>query len=140
MYRKVIFPVDLTHVDHLTKALQTALDLAIHYKAEICFVGVTGTAPSPVAHTPQEYERKLQAFAQEQGAAHGLKSSATACISPDPTIDTDKTLLGAIEDLGGDLVVMQTHAPKALDYIWAGHGDTIAARSKASVFLVRAHS
>ncbi|MDD7972599.1 universal stress protein [Roseinatronobacter alkalisoli] len=137
MYRKVIFPVDLTHVDDLSKALQTTLDLANHYKAEICFVGVTGTAPNAVTHTPQEYERKLRAFADEQGKAHGLKCSATACISPDPSIDTDKTLLAAIDDLGGDLVVMQTHAPNALDYIWAGHGDTIAAHSGASVFLVR---
>lgn len=137
MYRKVIFPVDLTHVDHLSKALQTALDLANHYKAEICFVGVTGTTPSALAHNPKEYEAKLRAFADEQGAAHGLKSSASARISPDPTIDTDKTLLAAIDDLGGDLVVMQTHAPTALDYVWAGHGDTIAARANVSVFLVR---
>ena len=137
MYRKVVFPVDLTHIDHLTRALQTAIDLALHYKAEICFVGVTGTAPSAIARTPQEYEAKLAAFAQEQGAAHGLKSSAKACISHDPSIDTDKALLAAIADLGGDLVVMQTHAPQVLDYIWAGHGDTIAAHSKASVFLVR---
>ena len=137
MYRKVIFPVDLTHIDQLTRALQTAIDLALHYKAEICFVGVTGTAPSAIARTPQEFEKKLLAFAQEQGMAHGLTSSAKACISHDPTIDTDKTLLRAINDLGGDLVVMQTHAPKALDYIWAGHGDTIATHSKASVFLVR---
>ena len=137
MYRKVIFPVDLTHIDQLTKALQTAIDLALHYKAEICFVGVTGTAPSPIAHTPQEFEAKLSAFAQEQGSAHGLTSSAKACTSHDPTIDTDKTLLAAIDELGGDLVVMQTHAPRVTDYIWAGHGDFIAAHSEASVFLVR---
>ncbi|MFU8897517.1 nucleotide-binding universal stress UspA family protein [Roseinatronobacter thiooxidans] len=137
MYRKVIFPVDLTHIDQLTRALQTAIDLALHYKAEICFVGVSGTAPSALARTPQEYESKLAGFADEQGKAHGLKSSAKACISHDPSIDTDKTLLAAIAELGGDLVVMQTHTPQALDYIWAGHGDTIAVHSKASVFLVR---
>lgn len=137
MYRKVIFPVDLAHIDHLSQALQTATDLALHYKAEICFVGVTGSAPSAIAHTPREYTAKLEQFAREQGAAHGLVSHAKACISHDPAIDTDKTLLDAIVELGGDLVIMQTHAPHALDYIWAGHGDTIAARSGASVFLVR---
>ncbi|MGY6703126.1 universal stress protein [Roseinatronobacter sp.] len=140
MYRKVIFPVDLTHVDHLSKALQTAIDLATHYKAEICFVGVTGTTPTALAHNPQEYETKLRAFADEQGKAHGLETSICMRSSPDPTIDTDKTLLAAIKDLGGDLVVMQTHAPTAMDYIWAGHGDTIAAHSSASVFLVRQDS
>lgn len=137
MYRKVIFPVDLTHIDQLKKALQIAVDLAAHFKAEICFVGVTGAAPSPIAHNPQEYESKLAAFAAEQGTAHGLRSSAKACLSTDPTVDTDKTLLAAITELGGDLVVMQTHTPNVTDYIWAGHGDTIAAHSQASVFLVR---
>lgn len=137
MYRKVIFPVDLSHIDHLTKALATAADLAKHYGAEICYVGVTGTAPAPGAQTPAEFAKKLAAFAAEQGAAHGVTASSKACTSPDPSIDTDKTLMTAITELGGDLVVMQTHAPSALDYIWAGHGDTIAAHANVSVFLVR---
>ena len=137
MYRKVIFPVDLTHIDQLGRALQTAIDLARHYKAEICFIAVTGTAPSAVARTPQEFQAKLEALAAEQGQAHGLTTSAMALASHDPSIDTDKTLLAAIREAGGDLVIMQTHAPNALDYIWAGHGDTIAAHSEASVFLVR---
>ncbi|MBN2759251.1 MAG: universal stress protein [Rhodobacteraceae bacterium] len=137
MYRKVIFPVDLSHIDHLTKALAIAADLAKHYEAEICYVGVTGTAPAPGAHSPTEYTEKLAKFAAEQGAAHGVDASSKACVSHDPSVDTDKTLLAAIAELGGDLVVMQTHAPNALDYIWAGHGDTIAARADMSVFLVR---
>ncbi len=137
MFRKVIFPVDLTHFDQLDKALQVATDLARHYGAELCFVGVTGTAPDPVAHSPAEYAARLERRAQDHAAATGLRTGAKACHTPDPTIDTDKTLLAAIRELGGDLVVMQTHAPSALDYIWAGHGDTIAAHSEASVFLVR---
>lgn len=137
MYRKVIFPVDLSHIDHLTKALSTAADLAKHYGAEICYVGVTGTAPAPGAHSPTEYAEKLATFAADQGAAHGVNASSKACTSPDPSIDTDKTLMTAIKELGGDLVVMQTHAPNALDYIWAGHGDTIAKHADISVLLVR---
>lgn len=137
MYRKIIFPVDLTHIDQLNKALQTAVDLAQHYDAEICFVGVSSTAPSPIAHTPKEYEARLSRFAEEQSAKNDIACSAKACISHDPAIDTDKTLLAAINELEADLVVMQTHAPNVVDYVWAGHGDTIAAHSSASVFLVR---
>ena len=137
MYRKVIFPVDLSHIDQLTKALSTAADLAKHYGAEICYVGVTGEAPAPGARSPAEYADKLAAFAAEQASAHGITASSKACVSHDPSVDTDKTLMSAIGELGGDLVVMQTHAPSALDYIWAGHGDTIAAHANVSVFLVR---
>lgn len=137
MYRKVIFPVDMAHIDHLSKALDTANDLAKHYGAEICYVGVTGQVPAAGARTPHEFAEKLALFAQEQSAAHGVRSSSKTCISHDPSIDTDKTLMAAITELGGDLVVMQTHAPQALDYVWAGHGDTIAAHANVSVFLVR---
>ncbi len=137
MYRKVIFPVDLTHFDQLEKALNIATDLARHFKAELCFLGVTGTAPSPIAHSPSEYAQRLANLAQDHARDTGLVITSKACHSPDPTIDLDKTLLHAIRDLGGDLVVMQTHAPSAVDYIWAGHGDTVAAHSEASVFLVR---
>ncbi len=137
MFRKIICPVDLNHADQLGKALAIARDMTRHYDAEICFVGVNGNLPNALARTPKEFEDKLRAFAEAQGTAHGLSASARVCISHDPTIDTDKTLLAAIEAEGGDLVVMQTHAPNALDYIWTGHGDTIAAHSNASVFLVR---
>ncbi|MGY6696131.1 MAG: universal stress protein [Roseinatronobacter sp.] len=137
MYRKIIFPVDLTHIDQLTHALQTAIDLARHYGAELCFVGVTSAAPNAGARNPKEYEARLQAFAEQQGAAHGLDTSHKACVSHDPSIDTDKTLLSAIAELGGDLVIMQTHIPNMLDYVWSGHGGTIAAHSDVSVFLVR---
>jgi len=34
-------------------------------------------------------------------------------------------------------VAKQTHAPNVTAYIWAGHGDTTAMHSQASVFLVR---
>lgn len=137
MYRKVIFPVDLSHIDQLTKALTTAGDLARHYGAEICYVGVTGEAPGPGAKTPADYADKLAAFADSQSQQHRVTATSKACVSHDPSVDTDKTLLRAISDLGGDLVVMQTHAPNALDYIWSGHGDTIAAHANISVFLVR---
>ncbi len=137
MYRKIIFPVDLTHIDQLTRALQTATDLARHYGAELCFVGVTSAAPGAAARNPQEYQTRLQTFADEQGAAHGLETSCKACVSHDPSIDTDKTLLSAITELSGDLVIMQTHVPNMLDYVWSGHGGTIAAHSDVSVFLVR---
>lgn len=137
MFQKVVFPVDLTHIDHLKRAMKVAVDLATHYGAEICFVGVTGNAPSSVARNPEEFQRKLHAFAEEQGTAHGLKTSSKACVAHDPSIETDAILLAAIRDVGADLVVMQTHTPGLLDYVWSGHGDTIAGHSEVSVFLVR---
>ena len=66
MYRKLVVPVDLAHVERLGKAITTATDLASHYGIPICFVGVTAETPTEVAHTPKEFVERLEAF----GAAH----------------------------------------------------------------------
>ena len=137
MYQKIAVPVDLAHVDRLPRALQTAADLSRHYNAPVTFVSVTAETPTALAHSPDEFQAKLSAFAQEQAQSHGITADARSYTSTDPAIDTDKILQRAITELDADLVVMASHMPGVADYLWAGHGATIAAHSNASVFLVR---
>ncbi len=137
MYRKIMVPVDLTHAKKLEKALRTAADLANHYGVPAVYVGVTASTPGPLAHTPEEFGRKLEAFAAAQGAAHGHAAEAHVAVSHDPSIDLDDTLLGCVKETGADLVVMASHVPNLTDYVWPSNGGTIAAHSDASVFVVR---
>ena len=65
MFNSIMVPVDLAHLDALEKPLTVAADMARHYNAQLCYVGVTTSQPSSVARTPEEYEQKLKAFAQE---------------------------------------------------------------------------
>lgn len=135
MFQKIVVPVDLTHADRLGRALTVAADLAKTHGAEIVYLGVTGTQPSAVATSPEDYATKLDAFAAAQ--AEGVTTLAKAITSHDPSIDTDKLLIDAVKSLGADLVVMQTHLPNVGDYLWAGHGASVAAHTGASIFLVR---
>lgn len=137
MYKQIMVPVDLTHAEHLEKALQTAADLAKHYGIPVCYVGVTPEAPSPVAHNPAEFAQKLESFASEQAGKHGHQASAKAYASHDPAVDINDTLLKAIRETGADLVVMQSHVPNVTDYIWPSHGGSVASHAEASVFIVR---
>ena len=137
MYTHIMVPVDLAHVGTLDKALRTAADLAKHYSCDVTYVGVSASTPGSVAHNPQEYARKLEDFAAAQGALHGQASRAHPVISHDPTVDLDATLLRTVDELGADLVVMQSHLPNITDYIWPSNGGTIATRSRASVLVVR---
>lgn len=137
MYKKIMVPVDLAHLERLQAALTTAADLARHYSAEVCYVGVTATTPGAVARTPEEYAQKLDAFAQEQSKVHGQKASGKCITSPDPVADLDDTLLKAIEDTNSDLVVMATHLPSHVDAVIPAHGGKIAQHTEVSVFLVR---
>ena len=137
MFKKIMAPVDLRHVDHLGKALDVAAAIAKDTGAELIYVGVSSSAPSEIAHTPQEYAAKLEDFARKSGAEHGVETHSKAYVSHDPTSDLDDTLLKATHDLGADLVVMASHIPNVADHIWPSNGGTIASHADISVFIVR---
>lgn len=137
MFKKIMTPVDLAHKADLHKALAVTADLAKHYGASVVFVGATSSTPSSTAHTPEEYKAKLTEFAQEQGKANGFEASADVVIAHDPTTDVDDVLLKAVKATGADIVVMQSHMPNILDYVWPSNGGKIAEHAKCSVFVVR---
>lgn len=141
MYKKIMVPIDLAHLGLLEKSLAVAADMAKHYHAAICYVGVTSSQPSQVARTPEEYAQKLRAFAQEQALGGGedgvLQVETRVYNSPDPIADLDDILVKAIKEIGADLVVMGTRPPKRFNAIIPANGSRVAARAKASVFLVR---
>jgi len=138
MFKKILVPVDLAHREAIEPALKAASDLAHEHGAEVCYIGVTATAPGSVARTPEEYQQKLEAFAKEEGEKHGQAISARAITSPDPAADLDDIIIDAIDEEGADLVVMQTHLPSHLDAILPAHGGHVATHTDKSVFLVRA--
>ncbi|MDX1464186.1 MAG: universal stress protein [Halomonas sp.] len=137
MFKKIMVPVDLAHLDVIEPSLKIVADQAKHYDAEVCYVGITATTPGSVARTPEEFTQKLEAFAQERAKVHGQPVSTHTIVSPDPIADLDDDLIAAIDEVGADLVVMPTHPPKHLDAIVPSHGGKVATHTKASVFLVR---
>ena len=137
MFTRIMVPVDLAHLGKLDRALDTAADLARHYGAGITYVSVTAPTPGPLAHTPKEFSAKLDAFAADQSARHGIEAGAHMMIAHDPTIDTDDVLVSAIEETGADLVVMASHRPAKADYFWLSNGGKVATHTGASVMLVR---
>ncbi|MFP4296032.1 MAG: universal stress protein [Halothiobacillaceae bacterium] len=136
MYKKILVPVDLAHVDSLTRALDVAADLARHYQAELCYAGVTTSQPGSVARTPEEYRLKLEAFAAHHAAGQE-RPECRVYVSHDPVADLNEHLLRAIHESGADLVVMGTHLPHHIDAIMPANGSKVAAQSDVSVFLVR---
>jgi len=137
MYKKMLVPVDLAHVDKLDKALQTALDLAKHYNIPICYLGITPTMPTETAHSPEEYGQKLEAFAKEHGGSAGLDVSAKEYVSHDPTRDLFKILTKAIDEQGCDVVVMASHVPGVQEHVFTSNAGYVASHADVSVFVVR---
>lgn len=137
MYKSILVPVDLQHADRLEKGLKTAADLAKHYRIPVCYVGVTAAAPGPVAHNPQEYAGKLEAFGKAQADKHGIEASAKMYVCHDPAVDLGPTLMQAIVDVGADVVVMASHVPGLPEHIFATNAGYLANHAKVSVFVIR---
>ncbi|MDC0656858.1 universal stress protein [Leisingera sp. SS27] len=137
MFSKIMVPVDLAHAARLDKALQMASDLAHLYKAHVIFVGVTSPQPGPVAHNPQEFSAKLDAFAAEQAGKRGISASGHAVVSHDPAVDLEAALLKACSDTGAGLIVMASHIPGVSNYLFHAHGGRVAEMAPVSVAVVR---
>lgn len=139
MYSKILVPVDLSHTEKMSKALNTAIDIAKHYNATLCYITVTNTAPSAAAHDPKELAEKLNTFAQEHGKLHGIDTDSKVISTADTAVELENRLLEAIKDTGADLVVMASHPPGIGDKLHFLHsnGANIVKHSDVSVFIVR---
>ena len=137
MFKTIIVPVDLAHKEALAKALGVARDLARAYSAKLHLVGVTTETPGPAAHSPQEFQARLGAFAKEFGDETGLTVNPHPVTSHDLSIDLDKQIMTACDKLGADLVVMASHVPGLAEHVFASNAGYLASHSKISVFVVR---
>jgi len=137
MFKKIMVPIDLTHVDTLQRAMSVASDIAKLYGATIHYVAVTGSGPGAAARTPEEFNAKLQALANEQATASGVAVTAQTVVSNDVTIELDASLRQACTEMGADLVVVGSHVPGFADYIFSSHGGSMATHASVSVFVVR---
>jgi nucleotide-binding universal stress UspA family protein len=137
MYKKIMVPVDLAHIERLDKAITTATDLAKHYGIPICFVGVTAATPTEVAHTPKEFAEKLRTYGAAQSKKHNLVIDTAAYPSHDPAVDLDDTLIAAAKENGADLIVMASHVPGLQEHIFASNAGAVASHAEISVFVIR---
>lgn len=137
MYHHIMVPVDLAEKDRLARAIAVACDLAGHYGARLTLVSVSGGLSAAVSHNAVEYGRRLADFAAELSAAHDMTVETLNIPTPDPAVDVDGHLRGAIASLGADLVVTGSHMPGWSDYIIASHSGRLAAHAPVSVMVVR---
>ena len=138
MFTKIMVPVDLGHLDRLQNALATAGKLSGLYDAPVTYVAITTETPSEHAHTPEEFQQKLEAFAAEQASKHGIaRADARSYASHDPAVDLDDTLMDAVSELDADLVIIGSHKPGLAEHIFASHAGHMAVHAPVSVMVVR---
>ena len=137
MFKRILAPVDLAHLETIQRALKITAEEAHHHNVPVTYISAAASAPGEIAHNPDEFRAKLKAFAQEQAEAWNIDTTAMAVITHDPAIDIDDALLQAVKDTGADLVIMASHKPGFADYFWPSNGGKVASHTNASVFVVR---
>ncbi len=137
MYKRILVPVDLRKQQEIEKALISATDLAKHYGSELVFAGVTGTAPSSIAHSLDEYRQKLAEFGEATNARLGCNASTVTIHIHDVSIDLDRALVHKAVEICADLIVMASHRPGVAEHIFSSNAGYVAAHAPISVLVVR---
>lgn len=137
MFSKIMVPVDLGHTDRLEKALAIAADLTKSYQAKAYLVGVTESAPTKIAPSPDDYAEVLSMFADECSEKLGVTFATHSEISHDIAVDLDHALTRAADTLNVDLIVMASHVPGLSEYVFASNAGYLASHAHISVFVVR---
>lgn len=137
MFKKIMVPVDLAHVESMEKSIRIAADLGKQHDAEIHLVGVTMSAPGSVARTPAEFAQKLATFAAEQSARYGCTMTPEVVLCNDPAVELDTALEDYGKKIDVDLVVMASHVPGFMDHLFLSRAGHLATHTDISVFIVR---
>ncbi len=137
MFNHIMIPVDLHMPPEVQRATAVASEIAKWQKARITLVSVTGTQPGDITQSKEEIANELTALADQIAGQSGTQVETRNIHSVDVAAEVDGNLARAAEEIGADLIVVGTHAPRITDYIFASHAGKLAQHAKVSVFVVR---
>jgi nucleotide-binding universal stress UspA family protein len=134
MFDKILVPIDPAHESSYKKALPLAAEEARHHGASLTVMTVIPDVEPVRADRvePREEQERLDAIVQQHGPG-------------DLQVDTrvergdsvHKTIRQKAEQLGCDLIVMNSHHPELKDYVLGSNAAQVVHHAKCSVFVVR---
>jgi nucleotide-binding universal stress UspA family protein len=138
MYQRILVPVDLDHVDKLTKALDLAGETAKRSDAEVVYVDVVDAVPTTTARTEgEQMAERIARFASDEGKRHGIKATDMVVLRSDLHLNVGSDIVRAAEKAECDLIVMASHIPGFKDHFLSSNAGYVASHAPLSVFVVR---
>ena len=137
MFKHIMLPIDRHLPPEVRKAADIAAEVAKWQGAKITLVSVTGAHMGESTETEAEIDRDLAVFTEKLAADSGTKVTIRKIHSVDVAAEVDGDLTRAAEEMGADLIIVGTHAPRITDYIFSSHAGYLAKHASMSVFVVR---
>jgi universal stress protein G len=137
MFSRILIPVDLHLSDPVTKSLDVAADLASTYDAQVTLVSVAGPQHTDAPHHRQDVNEALASLAEDMQKKTGSVVKTHSVFTSDVPAEVDGILMSAVNELDADLVVVGSHVPHLMDYVFSSHAGKLANHAKCSVFVVR---
>lgn len=136
MFKHIMVPVDLHMPPAVVKALDVAADFASSHGSRVTLVHVTDQQVKG-AHTLGSSGEELAALASKMAESSGSSVEALPIHSVDVGSEIDSILTRTAKELQADLIVIATHMPGILDYVFSSHASHLVLHSEISVFVVR---
>ena len=142
-FEKILCPIDFSEASYET--LQNAVELALHFKAELCLVHITPT-PSGIPPDPLYVFKGPEAYKQEQESAdenelqkvieqHVPKDIAVRAVVKEG--DAADEIVRVAESEGADLIVIATHGLSGWRHMVFGSVAEKVVRQAPCALLVR---
>lgn len=138
MYSRILVPVDLDNTDKLTKALDTAANVAKRNDATVVYLGVVDAVPT-ASPRPEGDRIKglLDSFAADQAKAHGIQTADHVALRGDLHLNVGSEIVEAAKAAKCDLIVMASHIPGFKEHIFSSNAGYVASHAPVSVYVVR---
>ncbi len=141
MFKNILMPIDLQHVESSNKAVQVAAEMAQRQSARLTVMTVIPDYGMSVvgSYFPEGYEAEMTAKVTKDLAAfcaaelpqgldlHQIVVHGTAY----------EEILRVAGELGIDLVVMAAHRPELKDYLIGPNSSKVVRHADCSVFVIR---
>lgn len=141
MFTDILLPIDLTHVETQTRAVEVAADMARKWGARLHVMTVIPDLRSSMVTTyfPPDFERTATADAEAE-----LQRFTDTAIGGDLTVErivAHGSIYGEIIRYATkakcDLIVMASHRPELSDYLIGPNAARVVRHASQSVLVVR---
>ena len=131
MFKHILVPVDLDHLDTSAKAMEVARGIARAEGAALTVISVQPMIAEQTDATHPDYEARLKAYVE--GLEGGPRARAELRIGG----SVSGEIRYAAQELAADLIVMASHDPRITDYLIGSNAAHVALHTPCSVLVVR---